>query len=536
MKEYTEPARLSLSGERVAHVLSALGFASVGRFLFWSLAFGVAYTQAPLYTSNQNTKFLIGLADGGLGFLNEDWLANTLDPFPLFSFLVYATYRYLHANAFYFYNIIIFGVYLYSVAGIVAKICNIKEPRPKYLTFLVTTIALHSYVLDSLSMRIFGFELAQLHYGMAEYHIIGRIFQPSVFGVFLLLSIYAFLSKRLFSAAFLLVFAAIIHPTYLLTSAVLTVAYMLVVYREEKSAKKSLSLGLFNLTLILPVLGYLFIYFSPTSPELWSKSKAVLINIRSPHHFNPEVWLGGLVYIKLGITAVAIYLVRNTRLFPIMLLPFAVAVILTMTQVIWGNNGLAALTPWRMFIVLVPLALAIIVGHLVSRFFEKFFNPDGERYAVTTLVNFTVLLVLVLYGANTQMKRFTNYYGGETMPMMNFVREAKSFGDNFLIPVELEDFRLYTGAPILVNFKSGPYKDTEYMEWYQRFIGASDFYNARDEVACDILQRLRDRYKLTHVVVKGAHPGARCGNLAKLYKDDHYSVYRIQKEKSSLGS
>ncbi len=169
-------------------------------------------------------------------------------------------------------------------------------------------------------------------------------------------------------------------------------------------------------------------------------------------------------------------------------------------------------------------------------FSRKFFNPTGERYAVATLVNFTVLLVLVLYGANTQMKRFANYYGGEAMPMMNYVREAKSFGDNFLIPVELEDFRLYTGAPILVNFKSGPYKDTEYMEWYQRFIGASDFYNARDEAACDILQRLLDRYKLTHVVVKGAHPGAQCGNLAKLYKDDHYSVYRIQKEKSSIGS
>jgi hypothetical protein len=531
MKQYSEPARLPLLlGERVSNVVATTALVSLGKFLFWSLAFGIAYTQAPLYTSNQNTKFLIGLADGGLGFLNEDWLANTLDPFPLFSFLVYATYRYFHANAFYFYNIVIFGVYLYSVAGIVAKICNIKESGPKYVTFLVATIAIHSYALDSLSLRISGFELAQLHYGFAEYHIIGRIFQPSVFGVFLLLSIYAFLCRRRFLAAFLLVFSAVMHPTYLLSSGVMTLTYMAVVYREETNAKKALSLGIFNLILILPLLSFLYIYFSPTSPELWSKSKAVLVAVRSPHHFNPEVWLGGLVYLKLAMMAAAIYLARNTRLFLIMLLPFSIATILTVAQVLWGNNSLAILTPWRMFIFLVPLSLCIIVGHLTSRFFDMFIEPVAQRHKVIMVANLAVLLALVAYGANTQVKRLKIYYEGESKPMMNFVREAKSAGDQFLVPVELEDFRLYTGAPILVNFKSGPYKDTEYMQWYQRFVGATDFYSARDESACHVLRSLRDQYKLTHVVVEGTHPGGRCGNLSELYKDDYYRVYRLEKE------
>ena len=54
------------------------------------------YTQTPLYASNQNTYFLHGLAGAGRGLLRADWLANTADPFPLFTLLVCATARFAH--------------------------------------------------------------------------------------------------------------------------------------------------------------------------------------------------------------------------------------------------------------------------------------------------------------------------------------------------------------------------------------------------------------------------------------------------------
>ena len=47
-------------------------------FLFWSICFGIAFTQWPLYSENQNTKFLQGLATAGMGYLSNDWLANTI--------------------------------------------------------------------------------------------------------------------------------------------------------------------------------------------------------------------------------------------------------------------------------------------------------------------------------------------------------------------------------------------------------------------------------------------------------------------------
>src|SRR5690606_30750604 len=62
-------------------------------FLLLTLVFSTAYTQSPLFTSNQNQYFLHGLAHAGYGYLHEDWLANTLDPTPVFSYLVEITYR-----------------------------------------------------------------------------------------------------------------------------------------------------------------------------------------------------------------------------------------------------------------------------------------------------------------------------------------------------------------------------------------------------------------------------------------------------------
>src|SRR5579875_2199367 len=88
------------------------------RFLFWSLLFGLAYTQPPLYYSNQNQYFLHGLAQSGHGFLNEDWLANTADPTPLFSALVAFTARYLSDSFFYIYAILLIVIYFQALIGI----------------------------------------------------------------------------------------------------------------------------------------------------------------------------------------------------------------------------------------------------------------------------------------------------------------------------------------------------------------------------------------------------------------------------------
>ena len=43
--------------------------------LAWAVVFAVAHTQGPLFYSNQNQYLLHGLAAGGHGHLDGDWLA-----------------------------------------------------------------------------------------------------------------------------------------------------------------------------------------------------------------------------------------------------------------------------------------------------------------------------------------------------------------------------------------------------------------------------------------------------------------------------
>src|SRR5262245_38939014 len=73
------------------------------KFGFWALVFSLACGQAPLYYSNQNQYFLRGLAAAGHGSLHDDWLANTRDPTPVFSWLVALTARFLPPATFHIY-------------------------------------------------------------------------------------------------------------------------------------------------------------------------------------------------------------------------------------------------------------------------------------------------------------------------------------------------------------------------------------------------------------------------------------------------
>src|SRR3954468_3729461 len=89
-------------------------------FLTGSGLFAAAYGQAPLYYSNQNQYFLHGLARAGVGLLHEDWLANTLDPPPVFTALVALTARTLHPWLFHLWYALLMGVYAAALLGLFA--------------------------------------------------------------------------------------------------------------------------------------------------------------------------------------------------------------------------------------------------------------------------------------------------------------------------------------------------------------------------------------------------------------------------------
>lgn len=506
---------------------------SAGKFLLLSLIFGVVYTQSLLYSSNQNQYFLQGLRKAGYGFLQNDWMANTVDPVPAFNMAVYFTDRFLNQGFFYVYWFLLLGVYIYSICGIASLVFNINKSRTEYLVFLTLVFAFHSPLVDYIGSNWFGMtQQYLLNRGVASQYLLGYVFQPSLFGVFFVLSIYLFLRKKLAGAVFTLALAATFHTSSILSAAILTLSYMAVTLKEERNFKKPFWIGFSALILVLPIVGYVLANFRPDAGETWRQAQNILADFRDPHHvLSKRSELGEWFYIRVAAVIAAIFLVRKTRLFGIMAVTFSIAAVLSGIQILTDSNKLGMMFPWRFSTVLVPLSLSLVAAFFVSFVFGKFAFRTALQRRLINGFSVAVILFLLFWGIREMKLRFEEHYHNPDAPMMEFVKKTKQPGDTYLISAlhleELEDFRLFTGAPILIDYKSVPYNAYDVMEWYHRIIKARQFYEAA-EMDCQFLKRLAEEYNLTHLVVENRRFPNRCEELEVLYRDEVYGVYRIK--------
>jgi hypothetical protein len=474
------------------------------------------------------------MAKAGYGFLRQDWLANTVDPVPAFTFIVFCTRRFLHDFLFYIYTFLLFGVYIYSICGIAAITLKIDATREKFLSFLALVLAFHSPLVDYIASNWLGIsQPLLLNPGVAAQYLLGYVFQPSLFGVFFVLSIYLFLKRKLAGSIIALAIAATFHTSLMLSAAMLTLSYIIVIFKEEREYKKSLQVGFFALILVLPAVVYLFIHFTPDSTDTWRQSQEILTKFRIPHHILSKRELGELFYFRVLVIVVAIYLSRKTRLFGILILTFCFAVVLSIIQIFTDSNNLGLMFPWRFSTVLVPLSITIIVGYGVSLVFGKTKLREVKfRRHVTGGFGVFLITFLVFWGIREMVLRFEANRQDKDLPVMEFVKNNKSPDDRYLIPSlhleELEKFRLYTGAPILIDFKAMPFKAHDVKEWYQRITKARQFYESA-KMDCQFLNQLAGEYGLTHVVLENRRFPNSCEELEMLYRDDVYGVYRINR-------
>jgi hypothetical protein len=183
----------------------------------------------------------------------------------------------------------------------------------------------------------------------------------------------------------------------------------------------------------------------------------------------------------------------------------------------------------------VPLSTSLIIAHLLSTLFDKFREQIG-RYQVI-LIGFSLLVILFVVqgGIAVQRTRNNKYYKQPTLPMMSYVKQTKTPSQVYLIPTrdnKFDEFRLYTGAPVFINWKSHPYRDFEVVEWYNRNQLAEEFYNSDSPIACSVLQELSSSYQITHVVLNLNQPNPECNILQEMYRDDHYAVHAIADKQS----
>ena len=500
-------------------------------FLAWSGIFAIIYSQSPLYTANQNTYFLHGLAQAGLGHLENDWLANTLDPLPVFTALVYWTYSIFRSGfPFYIYYALQMGVYFFSLLGIADELFGIRKSKTQTLIFILAFFLIHSAAFHFLLSGPLTTETPfLLESGVASQRLLGPVFQPSTFGVFLVLSVYLFLRGKHVLSLIPLALAIYFHSVYLLTGAFMVIAFMWVLYRSEKSITRPLMFGALALGLVLPALLYTVFAFRPTSPEINRQANDLLINFRIPHHTIVAEWLDWTVAVQTGLILIALYLTRKKALCPIMAILFTSSLLLTIAQVITQSDTLALLYPWRISALLVPLSTSLILAFAATKITDLLKNYPVGFGRFVTVFSFTIIIGLVTIGWMRFQIESDMIVKAKSYPIMRYVATHNSPGDTYIIPPKLRDFRLVTGVPIYVDIYSIPYHDADFLEWYRRVDQVSFMYY-KTKRTCDDLLDFMNLTGATHFILPAEKVKRTC--LYKFdisYQDEYYLLLVPQK-------
>lgn len=519
-------------------------------FALLSLIFGVAYTQAPLYYSNQNQYFLHGLADAGLGQLSDDWLANTADPTPVFSSFVAIVFRTLGESAFYGIHVLLLGIYAASLMAIFVRLAGDRDSVRLRLVFFAAFVFIHSALARWGSYRLLGWDYPwYFQAGVAGQYALGGMLQPSMFGVLLIASVAAYLWDRTALAVCLAAGGAIMHSTYLLGAGMLTISYMVDRCRAG-SWKQAAAISASSLLLVLPTLIYALIFFRPTSPEMFAESQRILARVRIPHHCLPRLWLDGVATIQIAWILAGIVLARGSKLRLILAVVFSLSALLTIVQVSTDSDTLALLFPWRTSAILVPIATTIILSRAVLAGHAWLKGPIAAWSAAA------ILLIVALGGAALMWHRAGYRNNDAELPLYDFVRAHSSKGDVYLlpmkmpnlaastrgslssdfkplaerskdsriVPIDFQRFRLAAGVPIYVDFKSIPYKDIDVLEWRRRMEWNEGIYKegvlSKEETLAELA-----REGVTHVVVTRLYEMPSPG-LELVYDDPNYKVYR----------
>lgn len=510
-------------------------------------AFAAAHTQAPLFYSNQNQYLLHGLASGGYGNLSADWLSTTADPTPLFSAGVALAYRVAGLwplQAVYFVLLMGYFVAAWRLADRVGSIA----PLPRLLAWAAMFTAAHAAVFRVLSVNLTGVDYPwNLQAGVAGQYLLGPGVQPSAFGVLLLASVAAFAADRPLLAGSFAGLAGLMHATYLLPGALLVAGY-LVKLLAERRPRAALSVGAVSLVCALPAVGYAGVTFAPDDPATFAEAQRVLAEVRIPHHAVVARWFDAVAALQLVWILAGLLALRGTRVFVPLAVAAGASAVLTLVVTAYPNPSLALLFPWRLSALLVPVATAVLAVRAVAQLpAQRWLGwTSAAALAAMAAAGVWVMAARVGYAMNTAEE-----------PLLAFVRDHSCPGDvvliptripavgsgrgsisasftppprprpgSNLIPVDLQRFRLATGVPIYIDFKSVPYADDEVLEWYRRVRRAEAWYELADWSAPGVHEELK-REGVTLVVSPRDRPLS-APFLEPVYADDTYHLYRVK--------
>ncbi|MFC1770408.1 DUF6798 domain-containing protein [Candidatus Margulisiibacteriota bacterium] len=498
--------------------------------LFLIVVFIISFTVLPLYqdTSDQNLYFTFGLAKAGAGYLANDWFSSTPSPYPIFDQIIILT-KNLGAMFFtYFYQIIFMMLYFFALTEIPVKIFKIKRTSLAYFMSSSVLIFMHCLPINKIleSANLLSFKV--FFQGVGGQYLINQFFQPSSFDALLLFSIYLFLVNRPYLAVASIAVATTFHISIILISISLTIAYLLIIYLKEKDLVKISKIGLTALLLNAPIVLLMLVRMHALTapPDITAEAMKVFSFFRAADHVLISQWFfqfSGIL--KISLILLSLWICRNSRLKHIILIPFCIGLVFTFLQVVLKSNLLILILPWRVFALLVPLASSIIVFSL----FEKRLNIKNPFLENTVQkILYICILSLIFLGLAHMRYMFPYPFDKHArFDILDYVKNNKSPNDLYVIPINEKKFRIYTEAPVFVDFKCFPLGAENGLEWYKRIKLVEAFYKAPSIESMNALKNIQSIYKITHVLIKDHKPKLDLEKVKLIYKNQRYSLYKL---------
>jgi len=141
------------------------------------------------------------------------------------------------------------------------------------------------------------------------------------------------------------------------------------------------------------------------------------------------------------------------------------------------------------------------------------------------LMSWVVILLVAATGALRMVIDFERKATADYQGLTAYVEQSTQRDDLYLTPTKLQEFRLETGAPVLVDFKSIPYQSEDVLEWYRRIQLADQFYKRGD---CQALDEMINSFGVTHLVIENTQEATPCPGLNLDYEDPYYKLYLIE--------
>lgn len=490
-------------------------------------AFAAAYSQRALYFSNQHTKFLTGLARGGMGYLREDWLAHTIDPFPIFSALVEATWRFGAPWLFYLQFSLLVALYGLASLLIASGWMLDKSRRLPLWIFAALMLAVHAWFLRGNLSEWFP-------PGLGEQYMLGPYLQPSSFGVLLLLGLGCHLHGRRLLGIALIAASASLHPTYMIAAGVTALALALSTTWLERRWREALWMLVVFAVAIAPVFVYIATALRATDPSIQAEAHALLADRWIPRHAALRSWPFWSTFAILAMMGGGLLVTLRQRLgrTPLGLVLWAQGLLIACTLVVawhWPNPTLRLIAPWRVSTILSPLAVILMLANLAQWIADiggETLPRAIERYRLRPAA-LVLGLTLAVLGVHQLLRDIQATRARKTAGVCAFVAERLQPGELYLVHGPFRDFRLRTGAPVVATWKSHPTKDLEFLAWSRRVEMINAFYDAAPADRRERLVALQRRFGVTHVVM----PRERAVSVDEfgepLYHDEHFVLWAL---------